>query len=328
MNLVLLLDPEIDLNVLNNRKGPWFNWFDSYILEALRHLNHDVHPVHFGPDIPATIEQLQRIRPELVFNLSEHAFNDRDKRFYAATLLELLGLPYTGCGPKGLMLTQDKGLTNTILRRSGISVPNFAIYPHDAAGLRQLKYPVLVKPATLGGSEGLTRKSLVRNLKALEARAGELCTRQGCDVICEEYVVGRELSVGVLGDQKLKVLPAGEWHFGSSRESPQFVTERVKWDDGYRKRWGITYEPAELPPRVEKKLRSLCHRIYRLLELRDYASVDLRLTADGALVVLDVNSNPGLWPGSGRWKSMPFGDLVTLIIKMASARARAANGRS
>jgi D-alanine-D-alanine ligase len=325
MRIVILIDPEFDINCIIKKKGPWAGWFDHYLYAALRRLGHEVVFEHFGPDIRQSIERLDAASPDLVFNLSQHMFHDRGYSFFAPAMLEALGYSYTGNHSRGMLFSIDKGLCKTILRQAGVLVPNYAVYPNDSIKtMRSLAFPLLIKVARSGGSTALTRRSLVRRPGDLLSALRTQYREWDQPLTCEEFVAGREFSVGVVERGGVpECLPPAEWYFPPGLDVLRtFVSSKLKWDKKYQKKLGVRYQRARLPESLMERIDSVSKKAFRALEFRDYASFDFRLATDGSLYLVDANANPGIWPGSGRWKSVPFGSLVQEIIQNALARAR------
>ncbi len=318
MRVAVLLDESADLESIAMRKGHWSEWFDAHVIETLREAGHEVSLVQWRADAEGMLAEVRAARPRVVFNLTLSALDDRGKDSYPAALLEMAGLRYTGATPRGLLLTTDKALSKIILSAHGIDVPHFQVLncPSDATAPQS--YPVLVKALNRGGSESLSDSSLVHNLSDMKRAAAGVIKEYRCPVICEEFIDGRELSVGIIGSkERPRILPPGEWHFG---RGPQFVTHRVKWDLPYCEHYGIDFKSATLAPALARRVNEVCRRAYTLLDLRDYGSIDLRITTDGRIVVLEVNANPGLFPGSLRFKPVPFPRLIEDIVQAASRR--------
>src|SRR5437868_7136640 len=120
-----------------------------------------------------------------------------------------------------------------------------------------------------------------------------------------------------MGDGGPRALLPGEWRFG---RGPQFVTERLKWDAIYCESRGAAMVPAEPSPVMARRIRDICLRTYKLLELRDYATIDLRVTAEGRIVILEANANPGLYPENVAFRSFAFRDLLSEIVRAATRR--------
>jgi D-alanine-D-alanine ligase len=161
---------------------------------------------------------------------------------------------------------------------------------------RRVAFPMLVKSLTAEGSEGISQASLVTDVNQLRERTEFVHRQQGTDAIAERYIEGRELYVGVWGNQRLKTLPIWELSFKNNPEdSPLIATAKVKWDWAYQEKKGIVYGPAnELPDGIRDKILRICKRTYKVLNLTGYARIDLRLTSEGKIFVLEANPNPDL----------------------------------
>jgi D-alanine-D-alanine ligase len=205
---------------------------------------------------------------------------------------------YTGCNPRGLMLAHDKALSKKLLAFHRIRVPDFAVFPMGRALRipRRLKFPLLVKSLTEEASMGIAQASLVKDESQLRERCEFIHRQIGTDAIAEQFVEGRELYVGVLGNSRLQVFPAWELVVGNQADdAPLIATRKVKWDLEYQKKRGIVYGAAkDLPTGIEPRLARICKRAYRALHLSGYARIDLRLTPEDELYVLEANPNPEL----------------------------------
>jgi D-alanine--D-alanine ligase len=317
LKVVALLDESTDLGLIAARKGTWLDWFDAGVIDTLRELGHTVSVIRFAPPYERAMAKVERARPDVVFNLVQAVFDDRGRDGHVATLLELAGIPYTGPGPRGLMLAGDKALTKAVLRAAGIDTPAFQVVTAEQRRVQPMPFRVLVKPVRGGGSDGLRPSSLLRGSKAMLRAARRAAREIGCPAICEEYIEGREITVAVIGTEEPQVLPPCEWHFG---RGVRFVTERLKWDLAYSDRTGTRFAKAELAPALDRRIRDICRSAFVLLEQRDYCSIDLRVTAQGRIAVLEVNANPGLVPASERWKPIPFPDLIEGFVGNALCR--------
>jgi D-alanine-D-alanine ligase len=299
MNILTLIDPETrpDDDPAFERAAAGDDHLTEYqVIQTLRQLHHEVTALPFGPDVGETLRQLVERKPEVVFNLTEHYGGDRRMDVNIAAALELLRIPFTGTGSVGLMLCRDKAICKRILSHHRVKVPDFIYLPEGKTRPpRKLSYPFLVKPVSEDGSDGISLASLVQDDGGLVERARMIHERMRQPVICEEYVEGRELYVGILGNDRLRALPPRELKFGESGDGgPQFATARVKRDGVYRKKWGIRYVHAELEDELAARVARTSKRIYQLLHLRDYARIDLRLTTEGEVVFLEANPNPDL----------------------------------
>jgi D-alanine-D-alanine ligase len=299
---------------------------EFHVVSALRSLGHQVRVIPFDPDVQKTITRLTGERVDLIFNLTEQINGDRSKDLMIASLLELLNIPYTGTGPEGLLLCRDKALSKQVLSHHGLPVPAFASLTSGRECLpASLKFPLLIKPQMGDGSEGISLRSLACSEAETVERARLLRVAMRQPVICEEYIEGRELKICILGNTKLHVFPPREVVFGSAKKGgPAFATARVKVDEKYRKKWQISYPKADLPGGVEAKVKRVAKRIYRLLRIRDYGKIDLRLTAGGSVYFIEANPNPDLSPtGFGTfasWDGVDYARLIAEIVKLAMRR--------
>jgi D-alanine-D-alanine ligase len=266
---------------------------------ALLALGHEVQVVGIYDDLRPIRQTVEEWKPHIVFNLLEDFAGISAFDYSVVSYLELLRLPYTGCAPRGLLLGRDKALSKKLLSYHHINVPQFMVFPLGGKARRvgkKLEFPVIVKSLMEEGSIGIARASVVETEAELLERVALLHERAQGDAIAEEYIDGRELYVTVLGNHKLEILPIRELVFGEAAPGePRVATYRVKWNEDYRKRWGITYQFARgLPNGMEEKIARLCKRIYRTLDMNGYARIDLRLTAENELYVLEANPNPGI----------------------------------
>ena len=332
MKIIALIDPETfapDDPQFEQGLDHVLRLLEYHVVEALRILGHTVDVMPFELDILQTLQQIVDTKPDLIFNLTEHFRGDRQMDMNIASLLELSGYPYTGTGPSGLLLCRDKALAKTILNHHRVKVPDFASLPVGTTRLqRRMDYPMIVKPALMDGSDGISRSSIVFNETELAERAEMLHSRTQQPVICEAFVHGREIYVGVLGNRQLTVLPARELRFdASAEEGPKIATARVKLDEAYRKKWNIQYTFAELDPEMERKIARVCKRIYRVLHLRDYARIDLRISPEGVIYCLEANPNPDLTMGdelseAAERAGISYEQLIARIVHQARRRTR------
>lgn len=302
---------------------------EFHVMQALRDLGHSARAISFGPDILQTQKELLDAAPELVFNLTEHAGGDRRGDADVAGLLDLLRVPYTGTGPAGMVLCRDKATCKRVLGYHRIRVPAFCLLaPGHPSAPRAMRYPAIVKPLYEDGSDGISLSSLIREPAELANRVKMIHERMKQPAIAEEYVEGRELYVSVIGNGTPRVLPPRELRFGNPEgRGPHIATARVKWDEEYRKKWNISYGPAELDAPLARRIASLSRRIYELLQIRDYGRIDLRLTPGGDLVFLEANPNPDLSSDgdlgeSARADGLPYGQLIDRIVHFALRRKR------
>ena len=303
---------------------------EYYVVGVLRELGHTVSILPVREDIGEIVVALTRNKPDLVFNLTEHFGGDRRFDKNIAALLEILGIAFTGSGVMGLMLCRDKRLCKQLLSVHRMRVPNFVSLPlnRPIRVPRAVRYPLVVKPAFEDSSEGISNASLVVNEDALAERVRFVHEGWEQAAIAEEYVEGRELYVGVLGNQKLLVLPIRECFFNSEgNKGPQMATYRVKFNAEYRKKWNITFGFAELEPATVKAVERICKKAYHVLQIRDYGRIDLRLTPENKLIVLEANPNPDIAYGeeladAAAKSGISYQDLIARVLHLAQQRSK------
>jgi len=301
---------------------------EFHVIQTLRELGHRISVLGFVDDIAALVGVLGENRPDIVFNLTEHLGGDRRQDKNIAALLEMTGIGFTGTGPAGLLLCRDKRVCKQLLSLHKIRVPGFISLP-PGRKLRipkALRYPLVVKPALEDSSEGISNASLVADEAALVERAHFVHQRWDQPAIAEEYIEGRELYVGVIGNNRLKVLPPRECFFKSdAADAPNLLTYRLKWNEQYRKKWNIEFGFAELDEPVAEHVKRVCKKVYRVLQLRDYGRIDLRLRSDNRLFVLEANPNPDIAYGeevaeAAQKAGISYKNLIDRILRLALRR--------
>jgi len=272
------------------------------VVTGLRDLGHEVQPLGLYDDLTPLRSAIQDFKPHIVFNLLEEFRGEPMLDQHVVSYLELVQLPYTGCNPRGLTIARDKALSKMILHHHRIRVPRFAVVPAGRKLSRKpsrLEYPLIVKSQVEEASLGIAEASIVYNDEKLAERIDFMRAKVGTSLILEQYVDGRELYVGVMGNSRLQVLPVWELEMRQLRsDAPRIATRQVKWNTKLQKRRGVTLGPArELPPEVERLLVKTTKRLYRLLQLSGYARVDFRLDVEGRPYVLEANPNPEIGYG-------------------------------
>jgi D-alanine-D-alanine ligase len=264
-------------------------------------MGHEVRALGVRSDLGVIRQAVEEWQPHIAFNLLEEfdgvAVYDQNVVAY----LELLRVPYTGCNPRGLMLSRDKALSKKILTYHRILCPDFAVFPMGRVARRppRLAFPLIVKSISEDASLGISQASVVESDEKLSERAAFIHESVGTGAIAEQYIEGRELYVGVIGNRRLQVFPIWELRMDKLPEDSRFVaTERVKWSRKYQKKHGIKWgETQGLPEEIVRRVQSLATRIYRILGLSGYARIDFRLDTEGRLYVLEANPNPEIGDG-------------------------------
>ena len=301
---------------------------EEEVAEALTKLGHE--PVMYELDgTQKSLLGLARVDCDLVFNLAESFADDDTSDFKIAAYLELLGKKYTGSGSHGLMLAQDKAVAKKIFAFHGIHTPTFArCYRGRLDFSHDLQFPVIVKPAREDGSIGIEFSAVVNSIRELMERMDWLHTHFDSPVLIEEYIEGREMYVGVLGNDKPEALPVIELDLSKLPEgTPRIAAAEVKWGKGTRAyRDTKSAIATDLPEETAQQLQQTAIAAYQALELRDYGRVDMRLQADGRLHVIEVNPNPWLasraeFSMAARKSGRTYTQIIEEIVELALARA-------
>lgn len=271
---------------------------EADVMSALQRLGHEVGTLPVFNNVLAVVDALRSNKPDVVFNLMESVHRDRAHEPNVPALLELMKVRYTGAGPEALLLSKDKAVAKKVLAYHHVRVPHFVVSrcAHPLKRLRRFIYPAFVKPVREESSDGISKASFVPGEAEAIERARFIHEKFNCDALIEEYIDGRELYLSVMGDYRLSVFPPREIFFEQvPDDEPKFATFKVKWDDAYRKKWGIRNGPAkELPEGVAQKLDKVARKVYRALKIRGLGRIDVRLTPQGEAVVIEANPNPSL----------------------------------
>jgi len=271
---------------------------EADVLACLKRLGHEVETLAVFDDVLPIVEKVRSFAPDVVFNLTESFPSDRAHEANIPALLELMKVRYTGARPEGLMLCKDKPLAKKILAYHRVRVPHFVISPEQRPlkRLRRFIYPAFVKPVGEESSDGISKASFAKSEDEALERARFVHEKFKCDALIEEYIDGRELYLSVMGNRKLNVFPPREIFFNEvPDDEPKFATLKAKWDDVYRKKWGIRNGAArQLPEGSEEKLARLARKVYRVLKIRGLGRIDIRLTPAGEIVIIEANPNPSL----------------------------------
>lgn len=327
-DVALLVDEEIGEPDDQQRFVVEPHSMEACVAQALERHGLRVCVVAFDRTITPTVERLRALAPRLVFNLTEWIAGDRRLDAAIASVLDMMGLRYTGTGPEGMHLARDKALAKQIVAGLGVAVPAHVLVNGSVPDTAALPFPVIVKPQFGDGSDGIARSALVSSASGLQARVTTIRRHSDAALLCEEFVKGRDLFVGVLGNERPAVMPPLELVVGrAGRGAPRFATWSVKNDAAYRRAWDVRYRRARLSRAALDEIAQASRRIFAALKLRDYARIDYRLSDDGRLVFLEANPNPDLTPHTfGRdvcFAGVAYPDLIAGIVEAALARAEA-----
>jgi D-alanine-D-alanine ligase len=323
-----LMPPDSSEGYTEQQINVWKTEYD--IVTTLRKAGHEVRPLGVHDELKPVRDAIEGWKPHAVFTLLEQFHGEVIYDQNVASYLELMRIPYTGCNPRGLMLARGKDLSKTLVHYHRIPVPAFAVFPMRRKVRRpaRLAMPLIVKSLSDDASRGISQASVVDTDEKLAERVAFIHERIGTAAIAEQYIEGRELYVGVFGNDRLRVLPVWELEFGNMTEGAWHIaTEKVKHDPDYQERRGILHGPAkDLAPELSARIQRTAKRIYRTLELDGYARIDFRLSADGVLYFLEANPNPEIaesqeFATAARHDGIAYPDLLHRILALGIRRA-------
>jgi D-alanine-D-alanine ligase len=306
----------------------WKTEFD--VVSTLRAAGHEVRPLGVQHELKPIRDEIESWKPDVVFNLLEQFHGEAVYDQNVASYLELLRVPYTGCNPRGLVLARGKDLSKKLLTYHRIPLPAFAVYPMRRKIRRpaRLGFPLIVKSLSEDASYGIAQASVVDNDEKLAERVTFIHERIGTAALAEQYIEGRELYVGVLGNDRLRVLPVWELEFGNVAQGARpIATEKVKHDQQYQIDHNIDVGPAkDLSPQLRAGIERVAKRIYRTLELDGYARIDFRLSADGIPYYIEANPNPEIaqieeFASAALHDGLEYPDLLHRILALGISRA-------
>jgi D-alanine-D-alanine ligase len=289
------LVPPRDTKGIDVREAEWKMEYD--VIETLREIGHEVRVRGVHDDLRGIRATVQSFTPHICLNLLEAFAGVTTFDQNVVSYLELLRLPYTGCNPRGLILARDKALSKKLLAYHRIPVPDFTVVGlgRRASLPRRLRFPLIVKSVFFESSAGISQASVVENDDQLAKRVTFIHENLGTAAIVEQFIDGRELYVGVLGNERLEVFPVWEMSFADMPDNRwRIATERVKWSTRYQKTHGIMTAAAVLDEATDARIRNIAKRTYRALDLSGYARIDMRLDDEGRPFVLEANPNPNL----------------------------------
>lgn len=308
-----------------------YEWKTEYdVVTTLRQLGHEVLVVAVGDELTPIRETVEQWKPDIMFNLLEEFLGRQEFDHHVVSVLELMQVPYTGCHPRGLILARDKALSKKLLAYHHLAAPKFAVFPRRRRVVRPkgLEFPLIVKSLVHEASLGISQASLVDTDEKLRDRVAFIHDRHASDVIAEQYIPGRELYVGMLGNGRVQVLPVWELLFENLAPGAlPIATASVKHNPAYQERRGIFQQRAEdLPPGVREHVIRTTRHIARILDLDGYARIDYRLSPEGKLYFLEANPNPDIaqseeFASAAEAAGMPYPELIQRILRLGLQRA-------
>lgn len=297
LRVILLADekllPEGDLSDFSEKQRE-LRKTEFDVRDAIEALGHDVYSIGVSDDLSTIRGAIDAHKPDIAFNLVEEFGGISYFDQHVVSYLELRQQAYTGCNPRGLTLARDKAVTKKILAYHGYKVPEFATFPKRRALKRPgaLSFPLFVKSLTEEGSTGISSASIVHDDDKLRERVEFIHRTTNSTALAEQYIDGREIYVGVMGNDRVTVLPP--WEFSATKDNggPLIASDRAKWDPEYQRQHGLKTGPAKLTKKLKDHLWDLSKETYRLLGLSGYARLDYRVTEEGAAYLLEANPNP------------------------------------
>jgi len=281
-------------------------------------------------DLLKFIQTLRHLNPKFTFNLCESIFGRSIWESNIPTLLDLFKIPYTGSDGRTLALSLNKAKSKEFLRAHDLPVPNFTVY-HDGVNdlPSNLRFPLIVKPLQEDGSIGINPDSVVNNFRQLQRQTSRLLARNFRPLIAEEYIEGRELSVGILGNENSQILPISEIDFSNlPHNHPKILCYDSKWKINSLEYSGTKpIIPAKLDRETREKVEAVAMKAYTSLNCQDYARIDLRLSPDNTPYIIEVNPNPDISPEAGIVRSakkagLSYEEFIIQIVKNATSRIK------
>lgn len=299
LRIIVLVDerliPPVETQKTRDDFAEWVTEYD--VCSTLIKLGHEIRILGVYSDLKLIRDCIEEFKPHLIYNLLEEFNGETLFDQNVVSYLELLGVPYTGCNPRGLIIARDKALTKKILSYHRIRTPKFWAFQRGRRRKipKAIPYPVIVKCLKEDASYGISKASVVHNEQALRERIEYVHKKLNSDVIVEQFIKGRELYVAVLGNNRLKTFPVWELHFEKS-ESPEkeLYSTRAKFNKAYRNRKGIKTNKANISKELEKEIHEVCKRAYRVLDQNGYSRIDIRLTEQNEIYVIEANPNPDI----------------------------------
>jgi D-alanine-D-alanine ligase len=323
-----LVPPDSIEGISEKESYVWKTEYD--VMSTLRGSGHEVRALGAQLDLKPIRDVIERWKPDIVFNLLEEFHGETLYAQNVVGLLELLKVPYTGCNPRGLVLARGKDLSKKLVKYHRVPAPAFHVFPMGRKTKRPqgLEFPLIVKSLTEDASRGISQASVVENDEKLVERIAFVHQRIKTPAIAEQYIDGREIYVGVIGNEKPKALPVWELEFSQLAEGMRpIATEMVKHNPEYQEKRGVLHGPAkDLSATVEARIKAMAKRVYQTLELDGYARIDFRLAPGGTPYFIEANPNPEIassqeFAHAANHDGMTYPDLLNRILELGLDRA-------
>jgi D-alanine-D-alanine ligase len=296
------------------------------IARHLRRLGHTVTILALADDLFAFQRRLRRVNPHVVFNLYDDVVHGALYDMRLAALVRMMGYPMTGCPALALGLTRYKFMAAGVLAGAGVPIPpNTAILETVGAVARhRWEFPIIVQPGQEHGGVGLDRASIVTSKKALRERVREILRTYRQPALAQRFLPGREFNVGIVGGNRLRVLPLAEVDYSTlPADIPPIMSYAAKWVETSEEYQNTKVTcPAQVEPELGQHISQVALQAFRAVGGRGYGRVDMRLDEAERPFVLEVNCNPCLDEGIGIARSaeragIPFPKFLELILRAA-----------
>jgi len=269
----------------------------KFVSNSLKELGYEVEVIN-----PEDVRKLMHRDFDIAFNLCDDGlFGRSNLEPHIPALLETFQIPFTGSNYLTLALCLDKHKTKQLLAFNKIYTPKFQIFTSGSEKLdNDLQFPLIVKPSREDASIGISDDSVIYTKNKLKPKVLDLISKYKQPALVEEYIDGRELNVGVLGNEKPTILPISEIVFNLPEKMNKICSYEAKWIVEHEAYNGTKPQcPAKISEKLNKELVDLALRAYKLMECRDYGRIDFRVDSSGKPYVLEVNPNPDISPNAG-----------------------------
>ncbi len=328
MKVLVIVHPDlIPPEVVDEDKVEWdiIDWTTEYdVISTLKKSKNNVEVIGIQDSLIELRDRVTEFKPHIIFNLLEEFKGEAIFDQNVVSYLELLGVPYTGCNPKGLILARDKALSKKLLSFHRIKTPSFQVFPKNQPNRKvNLKtFPLIVKCLNEEASRGLSSSSIVNNEKELRARCEFIHEKFNVDAIAEEFIKGTEYFVSVIGNYRLQTYPPRVLQFKKSKDpAKEFYSEKAKFSTKYRENKGVQTAPADIDKDLLNKLSKIAKKTYKVLGLNGYARIDVRVDENQNCYVLEANPNPDIaelddFSESAATAKVKYKDLLETILKL------------
>lgn len=318
MRILLLVHPDLRPDLPSARHTCAT---ERSVYRGLLQAGHQVEILALQDSPRPLVEAVQTFRPHVVFNLLEEFLSEACYDFHPVAILEALQVPYTGGNPRGLVLSRPKHVAKAIARGHGIATPDSFLVVHGRIPPHELTYPLIVKLNREDASRGLTLKNIVRSARELRACVKKLNRDFAAEILVEQFIAGKDITVSVLGNQNLQIFPAWQLHLPTSTH---ISSESIKFSAKSRLKRGVRARRALLTVRQRQELQRACELLFRDLELSGYARFDFRLGQDGVFYFLEANANPNLaededFAYAARARGLSYDKLLNRIMQLGRA---------